>query len=264
MEVDWRILNETLSLLNSSANGYMFDDWQQRGPANSSCIRCAVVGNGGILHGSRVGAEIDQHDYVFRVNGAIVEGFEEDVGKRTSFYTFSTNTMRNSLNAYGEIGFKRLPQSQETRYIFLPDHDRDYLMVRAALTHSLVDRGRDASSRPTKFFGENLRTEQFKMLHPDFMRYLRNRILFSSILYSTNRDIYRASTGAAMLLAALHTCDQVSAFGFITPDYKKYSNHYFDKTYQQMIFYSNHNFKLEMDLWQKFHRKGIIKLYNRQ
>lgn len=264
MEVDWHILNETLNLLNSSANGYMFDDWQLRHPVSSPCIRCAIVGNGGILNGSKVGAEIDQHDYVFRVNGAIVKGHEDDVGNRTSFYTFSTNTLRNSLAAYGSSGFRKAPQSQETRYIFLPDHDRDYLLARAALTHTVVDRGRDKSIRPVDFFGQNPRTEQFKMLHPDFMRYLRNRILFSPILYSTSRDIYRASTGAAMLLAALHTCDQVSAYGFITPDYDKYSDHYYDKTYKKMRFYSNHNFKLELELWQKLKKNGIIKLYSRQ
>ncbi|XP_029455073.1 alpha-N-acetylgalactosaminide alpha-2,6-sialyltransferase 2-like isoform X2 [Rhinatrema bivittatum] len=264
MQVKWDILNETLNLLNSSANGYMFDDWKQRHPTNRSCIRCAVVGNGGILNGSKIGAEIDQHDYVFRVNGAIVKGFEDDVGNRTSFYTFSTNTLMNSLDAYGQNGFKKPPQSQETRYIFLPDHDRDYLLVRAALTHTQVDRGQDKSTRPTDYFGQNLRTEKVKMLHPDFMRYLRNRLLFSSILYSNSKDIYRASTGAAMLLAAVHTCDEVSAYGFITHDYDKYSEHYYDKTYRNFSFVLNHNFNLEMELWQKLHKNGIIKLYSRQ
>lgn len=30
------------------------------------CLRCAVVGTAGILYGSKMGKEIDAHDYVFR------------------------------------------------------------------------------------------------------------------------------------------------------------------------------------------------------
>lgn len=59
------VLNDTLSALNLAANGQMFDDWERR-RNGSQCIRCAVVGNAGILNGSRKGQEIDSHDYVFR------------------------------------------------------------------------------------------------------------------------------------------------------------------------------------------------------
>ncbi|XP_068119442.1 alpha-N-acetylgalactosaminide alpha-2,6-sialyltransferase 1-like isoform X2 [Hyperolius riggenbachi] len=169
--VPWQILNESLNLLNSTGNGYMFDNWK----GQSQCIRCAVVGNGGILNGSGMGKEIDAHDYVFRVNGAITTDYEQDVGARTSFYFFSTNTLFNSLYAYNDRGFKKLPRTEETRYVVLPDHDRDYLIVRAALTNTTVDQGKDKGKDPAKYFGPNLTTEHFKILHPDFMRYIRNR-----------------------------------------------------------------------------------------
>ena len=59
-----------MSLLNTSSNQYLFDDLLTnrtvQGVANNSCIRCAVVGNGGILNGSNIGHVIDSHDYVFR------------------------------------------------------------------------------------------------------------------------------------------------------------------------------------------------------
>ncbi|XP_030630708.1 alpha-N-acetylgalactosaminide alpha-2,6-sialyltransferase 2 [Chanos chanos] len=261
--LDYKTLSDSLSIMNTPANRFMFDDWEHR--ANrSKCIRCAVVGNGGILHNSRKGLEIDQHDYVFRTNGAVIIGFEEDVGSRTSFYTFSTNTLRNSMNSYAGAGYNGPPQSEETRYVFLPDHDRDYILMRAASTHTPVDRGPERSKNPPTYFGEKVTVEKFKMYHPDFIRYLRNRFLHSSILNTSYRNIYRPSTGATMLLAALHTCDQVSAYGFMTPDYNKYSDHYYDKSQHPVRFYANHDLRMEMLLWQQLHKAGLIRLYMRQ
>ncbi|XP_043941010.1 alpha-N-acetylgalactosaminide alpha-2,6-sialyltransferase 2-like [Protopterus annectens] len=258
----YEVLNKSLGLLNTPANAYMFDDWEtQHSRSNSSCIRCAVIGNGGILRNSSKGAEIDSHDYVFRVNGAIIKGFEQDVGKRTSFYIFSTNTMMNSLAAYRIEGFESIPHSQETRYIFLPDHDRDYIMITAALTLSENEQNKLDDS-PTHF-GKNLKPEIFKMLHPDFTRYVRNRFLRSYILNADSQTIYRPSTGAMALLTAIHTCDEVSAYGFITKDYQKYSDHYYDNTYKKVIFYSNHDLQMEMKLWETLHENKIIKLYMR-
>lgn len=56
-------VNSTLSLLNGSESSELF---AASGKPLSTCIRCAVVGNGGILNGSRQGLNIDAHDYVFR------------------------------------------------------------------------------------------------------------------------------------------------------------------------------------------------------
>lgn len=35
-------------------------------PGGDGCVHCAVVGTAGILNNSRMGVEIDAHDYVFR------------------------------------------------------------------------------------------------------------------------------------------------------------------------------------------------------
>uniref|UniRef100_A0A8P4K883 alpha-N-acetylgalactosaminide alpha-2,6-sialyltransferase n=1 Tax=Dicentrarchus labrax TaxID=13489 RepID=A0A8P4K883_DICLA len=258
--VEYSTLVETLTVLNSSANWLMLDDWKDR--ANKSeCIRCAVVGNGGILKDSEKGKEIDGHHYVFRTNGAIIKGFEQDVGSRTTHYTFSTNTLMNSMRSYAGAGYKGPPMSKETRYVFLPDHDRDYLLMKAAATHTPVERGPERGKDPTKYFGEDVSAGKLKMYHPDFVRYLRNRFLRSNALKSRYKDIYRPSTGAVMLLAALHTCDKVSAYGYMTPDYKNYSDHYYDSKYHPVGFFANHDLRMEMSLWQQLHQAGLIQLY---
>uniref|UniRef100_A0A672KFS2 alpha-N-acetylgalactosaminide alpha-2,6-sialyltransferase n=1 Tax=Sinocyclocheilus grahami TaxID=75366 RepID=A0A672KFS2_SINGR len=257
------VLNSSLAILNTPANRLMFDDWEN-GAHRSECIRCAVVGNGGILNGSRKGKEIDEHDYVFRVNGAALTGFENDVGSRTSFYTFSTNTMRNSMRSYARVGYRGPPISKETRYIFLPDHDRDYILMKAASTHTAIDQGPERSKNPPTYFGEDVTVEKFKIYHPDFIRYLRNRFLHSNLLKTGARRIYRPSTGAVMLLAAIHTCDQVDAYGFMTPDYTLYSDHYYDKQRRAVRFFANHDMRMEMRLWQELHNAGLINLFMRQ
>lgn len=47
-----------------------------------------------------------------RLNGAVIKGFEEDVGTKISFYGFTVNTMKNSLIAYEEYGFTQIPQAK--------------------------------------------------------------------------------------------------------------------------------------------------------
>lgn len=47
-----------------------------------------------------------------RTNGAITRGFEQDVGSRTTHYTFSTNTLMNSMRSYADSGFRGPPVSK--------------------------------------------------------------------------------------------------------------------------------------------------------
>ncbi|XP_029453357.1 alpha-N-acetylgalactosaminide alpha-2,6-sialyltransferase 2, partial [Rhinatrema bivittatum] len=253
------VLSSTLQLLNDSANSWLFD---ARPP--ESCIRCAVVGNGGILNGSRQGKEIDDHNFVFRLNGAVIQGFEEDVGTKTSFYGFTVNTMKNSLIAYGEYGFTRTPQSKDLRYIFIPSDIRDYLMLKSAILGIPVPEGNDKGDKPSMYFGPQASAKKFKLLHPDFLQYLRDRFLRSNLIKSKNGYLYMPSTGALMLLTALHTCDQVSAYGFITDHYKNFSDHYYDRVKNPLVFYSNHDMLLESKLWKGLHQHGILKLYQRR
>ncbi|KAM5308291.1 alpha-N-acetylgalactosaminide alpha-2,6-sialyltransferase 2 isoform 3-T3 [Glossophaga mutica] len=249
-----------LSLLNGSESTRLFGS----GKPHQDCIQCAVVGNGGILNGSRQGLNIDAHDYVFRLNGAVIKGFEEDVGTKTSFYGFTVNTMKNSLIAYKKLGFTHVPQGQQDlRYIFIPSDLRDYVMLRAAILGEPVHKGPDEGDRPQTYFGPEASPRKFKLLHPDFISYLTERFLKSKLMNTNFGDLYMPSTGALMLLTALHTCDQVSAYGFITSNYWKFSDHYFERVKKPLIFYANHDLSLEAALWRDLHAAGVLWLYQR-
>ncbi|XP_063816489.1 alpha-N-acetylgalactosaminide alpha-2,6-sialyltransferase 2 isoform X2 [Pseudophryne corroboree] len=248
----------TLKQLNDSANQELFD-WQ----TPKGCIRCAVVGNGGILNGSRKGKEIDQHDYVFRLNGAVIKGFEEDVGTKTSFYGFTVNTMKNSLLAYEEFGYTETPKGQGLRYIFIPSDIRDYIMLRSSILGVTVPSGFDKGDKPSLYYGPEVTPKKFKLLHPDFLVYTRDRFLKSDILQSTFANLYMPSTGALMLLTALHSCDQVSAYGFITDNFMQFSDHYYERQKTPLEFYANHDLLMEKNLWKKLHGRGIMNLYQR-
>ncbi|XP_019637322.1 PREDICTED: alpha-N-acetylgalactosaminide alpha-2,6-sialyltransferase 2-like [Branchiostoma belcheri] len=198
-----------------------------------SPVRCAVVGNGGTLRESGKGKEIDSHDYIFRVNAAIVKGFERDVGSRTSFYFHTVTTLKGSLISARKYGFVQVPNTTETIYVDIPTFERDYLFMDAVLSWKPVQKGADAS----------------------------DSWLNSTHGYGRFQPIYRPSTGAVALLTALHVCDVTDAYGFITKTWRNYTNHYYEDTFQKFLFYVNHDFKMEIKLWDDLDRAGIISLY---
>ncbi|KAM4663494.1 alpha-N-acetylgalactosaminide alpha-2,6-sialyltransferase 1-like [Discoglossus pictus] len=147
--------------------------WIYTRVSGAGCITCAVVGNGGILNGSNIGQEIDSHDYIFRGNGAVIQGFEKDVGRRTSFYGFTKFTLWDCLTKLKEIGFTRIPGDQDTLYIELPEAAEDYGWLNHLLTNKSVGFGGTDSHNMQDIFKEKL--EKLLVIHPDFMRYIRSR-----------------------------------------------------------------------------------------
>nr|XP_054958102.1 alpha-N-acetylgalactosaminide alpha-2,6-sialyltransferase 1 isoform X1 [Pan paniscus] len=235
-------------------------------PAGSlRCITCAVVGNGGILNNSHMGQEIDSHDYVFRLSGALIKGYEQDVGTRTSFYGFTAFSLTQSLLTLGNRGFKNVPLGKDVRYLHFLEGTRDYEWLEALLMNQTVMSKNLFwfRHRPQEAFREALHMDRYLLLHPDFLRYMKNRFLRSKTLDGAHWRIYRPTTGALLLLTALQLCDQVSAYGFITEGHERFSDHYYDTSWKRLIFYTNHDFKLEREVWKRLHDEGIIRLYQR-
>ncbi|KAG2460773.1 SIA7B sialyltransferase, partial [Polypterus senegalus] len=220
----YKVVSSTLSLLNDSAYGTLFPD---------------------------------------KPESHFMSGFEEDVGTKTSFYGFTTNTMKNSLIAYRQMGFRRVPQGKNVRYIFIPSEIRDYVMLYSAIQGIPVPFGQDNGDKPWVYFGFNRKPKMFRMLHPDFIHYIKERFLNSSLLKMEYKDLYMPSTGALLLLTALHTCDEVSAYGFITDNFRKFSDHYYDRVKRPLVFYANHDMQLESRFWKLLNSLGVMRLYQR-
>ncbi|XP_017294079.1 alpha-N-acetylgalactosaminide alpha-2,6-sialyltransferase 1-like isoform X2 [Kryptolebias marmoratus] len=233
-------------------------------PGGDGCVHCAVVGTGGILNGSKMGAEIDAHDYVFRMNGAAIEGYEEDVGKRTSVYVHTAHSITASLLFFKEYGYKSAPHDEGIKYVLIPEGLRDFKWLWALLKGQMVSFGRFKNKDPRSYYSGQFNESRFYVLHQDFLRYVRNRFLKSRGLNESSWAIVRPTNGAFTIFLALHVCDTVSAYGFMTEDYIKYSNYYVEKSRKtDVIFYTNHDLILEKDLWKSLHDRKIMKLFQR-
>ncbi|XP_077057232.1 alpha-N-acetylgalactosaminide alpha-2,6-sialyltransferase 1.1 [Siphateles boraxobius] len=231
--------------------------------SKDGCIRCAVVGAGGILNNSKMGKEIDSHDYVFRVNGAITQGYEEDVGNRTSIYVHTAFSLYATLLTLKKEGFHSVPQDEGIKYVMIPEGLRDFEWLQGLLQGKVAN-GSFKGVRPLKYFNGNFNESRFYVLHPDFLRYIRNRFMPSKQMQGNYWAMYRPTNGAFALFLAIHTCDIVDAYGFITEDHHKYSNYYYEKfNKNKVIFYINHDYGLEIKTWKKLHDSGIIRLFQR-
>ncbi|XP_038078576.1 alpha-N-acetylgalactosaminide alpha-2,6-sialyltransferase 1-like [Patiria miniata] len=208
------------------------------------CLRCAVVGCGGILNGSGAGVEIDSHDYVFRLNRAISTGhYAEDVGNKTSFYTFFPESMHAQDVQDKNATFF---------YAMFKSYDLDYAinMLNDDTPPRYISRGKLFRLKKAKFDKRKL-----KIIHPDFFRYVFTRYL--------DTKANRPTTGAVVVFLALHLCDEVGIYGFGYDP--RFTLHYYDKTFRSHTDKATalHDVDNERELWHKLHEEGVLRLFKR-
>ncbi|XP_016393166.1 CMP-N-acetylneuraminate-beta-galactosamide-alpha-2,3-sialyltransferase 1-like [Sinocyclocheilus rhinocerous] len=165
------------------------------------CRTCAVVGNSGNLLGSNYGPLIDFHDFVMRINKGPTEGYEKDVGSKTTHrivYPESAMDLDNS-----------------THLVLLPVKILDIQWLISAFTTKNITQTYTKVPSTIK-----ANKDKVMILHPEFIRYVYDN-------WTEGHGLY-PSTGFLTLIFALHICDEVNIFGFgATSD--GIWHHYFEK-----------------------------------
>nr|CAF25172.1 alpha-2,3-sialyltransferase ST3Gal I [Ciona savignyi]CAG28327.1 putative alpha-2,3-sialyltransferase [Ciona savignyi] len=200
LEIDYLVYDWWLSLQSSRGENLdkVFENLYKIGvPRNNPfarpnhdneaiCRRCAVVGNSGNLINSKYG-NIDSHDFVIRLNKGPTEGFENDVGRKTT-HRFMYPATASSL-------------AQDVSLVLLPFQPQDVKWLLSALTTGeLTNTYQPVISRVT------CDKSKIVIISPTFIRYVHDR-------WTQHHGRY-PSTGLIAIIYALHECDQVDLYGF--------------------------------------------------
>lgn len=204
-------------------------------PLPSRCRSCAVVGNSGNLQRSGHGNLIDSHNSVIRMNKAVTRGFEKDVGNRTTHHI-----------VYPESA---VDVDRGVSLVLLPFKLRDLEWLTSALSTGEVKmtymRVRD-----------RVKAEKDKVLvvNPEFLKYVNDH-------WTENHGRY-PSTGMLAIIFALHTCDQVSVFGY-GADHQGNWHHYWEANRYAGAFKTTgvHNADFETKIINQLHKEGKISLH---
>ncbi|XP_049590431.1 ST3 beta-galactoside alpha-2,3-sialyltransferase 8 [Syngnathus scovelli] len=199
------------------------------------CRTCAVVGNSGKLQKSVHGKLIDSHTSVIRMNKAVTRGFEKDVGNRTTHHF-----------VYPESA---IDVERGVHLILLPFKLRDMEWLTSALSTGHI-------KMTYTRVKERIEADKDKVLvvSPAFFKYVHERW--------TERHGRYPSTGMLAIVYALHTCDQVSVFGY-GADKQGNWHHYWEENRYAGAFRKTgvHSADFETQVIQRLAEEGKIRLH---
>uniref|UniRef100_UPI0037E7701F alpha-N-acetylneuraminate alpha-2,8-sialyltransferase ST8SIA3 n=1 Tax=Semicossyphus pulcher TaxID=241346 RepID=UPI0037E7701F len=213
---------------------------------------CAVIGNSGILTGSRCGPQIEKFDYVFRCNFAPTEVFKKDVGRRTNMTTFNPSILEkyynNLLTVQDRNNFFLSLKRLDGAILWIPAF---FFHTSATVTRTLVD-----------FFVEHRGQLKVQLAWPgNIMQYINN--------YWKTKQLSpkRLSTGILMYTLASSMCNQIHLYGFWPFGWdpntgKELPYHYYDKKGTKFTtkWQESHQLPAEFKLLYKMHMEGMLKL----
>ncbi|KAK6471705.1 CMP-N-acetylneuraminate-beta-galactosamide-alpha-2,3-sialyltransferase 2-like [Huso huso] len=201
----------------------------------SQCRRCAVVGNSGNLRGSIYGNLIDSHDVVMRMNKAVTSGFESDVGRKTTHHFL-----------YPESAID-LPA--DVHLVLVPFKTLDLQWIASALSTGQITK---TYMEVKQFIKAD--KDKVMVISPAFLKYVNDK-------WTEHHGRY-PSTGMLAVIFALHTCDEVSVFGY-GADVNGNWHHYWEENKYASAFRKTgvHSADFETETLKKLVEEGKIRLY---
>ncbi|XP_041096115.1 CMP-N-acetylneuraminate-beta-galactosamide-alpha-2,3-sialyltransferase 2-like [Polyodon spathula] len=202
---------------------------------SSQCRRCAVVGNSGNLLGSSYGPLIESHNVVMRMNKATTSGFESDVGRKTTHHFM-----------YPESAID-LPA--DVHLVLVPFKPLDLQWIASALSTGHITK----TYMEVKQFVKADK-DKVSVISPAFLKYVNDN-------WTEHHGRY-PSTGMLALIFALHTCDEVSVFGY-GADVNGNWHHYWEENKYASAFRKTgvHNANFETETLRKLAEERKIRLY---
>ncbi|XP_075066888.1 alpha-N-acetylneuraminide alpha-2,8-sialyltransferase [Mixophyes fleayi] len=206
--------------------------------------KCSVVGNGGILKGSKCGRHIDEADFVIRCNlPPLSSDYSPDVGTKTKLVTVNPSIIDKRFQnlLWSRKSFVESLKVYKSSYVYMPAFSMKH--------------GTDPSLRAYYTLTDFSANQSVLFANPNFLRNVGK--------FWKNKGVHakRLSTGLFMVSAALSLCEEVTVYGFwpfqIDLKGKPLSHHYYDDVPPKTRFHSMPEEFLQ--LWL-LHKTGVLKV----
>ncbi|XP_056606438.1 ST3 beta-galactoside alpha-2,3-sialyltransferase 3a isoform X1 [Triplophysa dalaica] len=213
-----------------------------------SCMKCIIIGNGGILFNKSLGSKIDEYDVVIRLNEGPVRGFEKDVGSKT--------TMRIT---YPEGAIQKPDRYEDdSLFVFSAFKPVDFKWLKQMVFKEKLRRmegfWKSVARRVPR------KAEDMRILNPYFIQ----EAAFKFIGLPHNKGLMGRGNiptlGTVAITMALHSCDEVAVAGFgYDMNTPRAPLHYYEKLMMSAIKESwTHNISKEKEFLRKLVKGGVI------
>lgn len=222
---------------------------------------CAVVGNSGSLEGSGLGPSIDRRDAVIRMNMAPVEGYERDVGSRTTFDFINqqhTKTLVPGVHSGGKDPNSRHGGKRDSTVVVFESHSpfARYHLYAPLLKKAAAARGaayKDKEKASADAQGEGVEgnfsssssgagaagSSDIMILSPEVVAHafklwgqLTAAVQVGSDVagFTSKSFLHKPMTGWFGFVFALQVCDHVHLYGLspYSSSYAGFKYHYYD------------------------------------